>query len=404
MLSAVFLKNASSKKALGVLAGIALMVLAVIDVMHSSNATQFHYNNMLLSNSYTAKLNAIIAFTSMLYLFLFSDDIGKVGLNDAEYFALLFFAICGIAIVVQFQNMLMLFLGIEIMSIPQYILAGSDKRNLKSNEASLKYFLMGAFSTGFLLMGITLIYGSTGTFDINKMTLLQTSTPGILPLLGLLFLVVALGFKASAAPFHVWTPDVYDGTPTAFTPFMASIAKVGVFVGFIHLFHSAFGSITHSWHNVIVAMIVLTLLIGNVTAVYQQSVKRMLAYSSIAQAGFLLFAIYATPAMAQKGILLYGTAYILATMSIFAVLIKLSDFTFDGFNGLAKQQPILAFAATIALFSLAGIPLTGGFFGKYAMLNGALQNHMPLWVIIFAVLMAAISVYYYFKVIIAKSY
>jgi NADH-quinone oxidoreductase subunit N len=210
---------------------------------------------------------------------------------------------------------------------------------------------------------------------------------------------VALGFKASAAPFHVWTPDVYDGSPTAFTPFMASIAKVAIFAAFIHLFHASFAGLAGRWHIIIIAIIVLTLLIGNVTAVYQQSVKRMLAYSSIAQAGFLLFAVYSLNEISQKGILLYGASYMLATMSIFAVLIKMKDYTFDGFNGLAKKQPVLAFAAAIALFSLAGIPLTGGFFGKYYMLNGAMQNGMPIWVLIFAVLMAAISVYYYFKVI-----
>jgi NADH-quinone oxidoreductase subunit N len=401
MLSGVFIKNVSGKKTLAILSAIALMIMAVVDVYQNTANTTLHFNGMIATNSFTAKLNVMIAFCSMLYLFLFSDEIAKVGLNDAEYFALIFFAICGVSIIVSYQSLFMLFLGIEILSIPQYILAGSDKRNLKSNEASLKYFLMGAFSTGFLLMGITLLYGATGTFDISKMAAIANGDLNMIALLGILFMVVAFGFKASAAPFHVWTPDVYDGTPTPFTPFMASIAKVAVFAAFIHLFHTAFIGIFKQWNILILAMICLTLLIGNITAVYQQSVKRMLAYSSIAQAGFLLFAVYASPAMAQKGILLYGTSYILASMIIFAVLVKLKDYTYEGFNGLAQQQPVLAFAASIALFSLAGIPLTGGFFGKYYMLNGALQNGMPLWVLIFAVLMAAVSVFYYFKVVMA---
>jgi NADH-quinone oxidoreductase subunit N len=399
MLSSVFLKGIIGKRTLAVMAGIALMIMAVVDMTQNTANTTLHFNGMLATNSFTAKLNAVIAFCSMLYLFLFSDEISKVGLNDAEYFALIFFALTGVFILTSFQSMFMLFLGIEILSIPQYILAGSDKKNLKSNEASLKYFLMGAFSTGFLLMGITLIYGATGTFDISKMAILAQGQPSILALLGILFLIVALGFKSSAAPFHVWTPDVYDGTPTTFTPFMASIAKVAIFAAFIHLFHTSFAGLASKWQIIIIALIVLTLLIGNVTAVYQQSVKRMLAYSSIAQAGFLLFAVYALPAMAQKGILLYGASYMLATMIIFAVLVKLKDYTYEGFNGLAKQEPVLAFSAAIALFSMAGIPLTGGFFGKYYMLLGAMQNNMPVWVLLFAVLMAAVSVYYYFKVI-----
>jgi NADH-quinone oxidoreductase subunit N len=399
MLSGVFINSVKGKRTLAVLAAIALMVMACVDIMQNNVANTLHFNGMMATNSFTAKLNAIIAFCSMLYLFLFSDEISKVGMNDAEYFALIFFALTGVFVLTSYQSMFMLFLGIEILSIPQYILAGSDKRNLKSNEASLKYFLMGAFSTGFLLMGITLIYGATGTFDISKMAIISNGSPSVIALLGILFLIVALGFKGSAAPFHVWTPDVYDGTPTTFTPFMASIAKVAIFAAFIHLFQTSFVGLAGKWHIVILALIVLTLLIGNVTAVYQQSVKRMLAYSSIAQAGFLLFAVYALPAMGQKAILIYGASYILATMIIFAVLVKLKDYTYDGFNGLAKQEPVLAFTASIALFSMAGIPLTGGFFGKYYMLMGAMQNGMPMWILIFAVLMAAISVSYYFKVI-----
>ncbi len=399
MMAGVFLSAGKSIRTLAVISAVVLFGVSVYDLLQGNAGTEFHFNNMLATNAFTAKLLAIITFCTMLYLFLFVKEISNVGFNDAEYYALIFFAVCGVGVVCTFQNMFMLFLGIEIMSIPQYILAGADKRNVKSHEASLKYFLMGAFSTGILLMGITLIYGATGTFDVTKMNMFSQAQPNVIGLLGVLFLIVALGFKASAAPFHTWTPDVYDGTPTSFTPFMASIAKVAVFVAFASLFTQGLSTLSGSWKAVIIFVICLTLLLGNVTAIYQQSVKRMLAYSSIAQAGFLLFAVYGTTVTAQKGILLYGMAYILATMSIFAVLIKLKDFTYEGFEGLAKQEPVLAFSAAIALFSMAGIPLTGGFFGKYYMLNSAMQNGMPLWVIVFAVLMAAISVVYYFKVI-----
>jgi NADH-quinone oxidoreductase subunit N len=399
MMAGVFLKNSKSIRTLSVLASIALFAISIYDITIATATTQMHYSNMVGTNIFTAKMMAVISFCNMLYIFLFTKDIAKVGINDAEYFALIFFALSGVGILVCFQSMFMLFLGIEILSIPQYILAGADKRNIKSNEASLKYFLMGAFSTGILLMGITLIYGSTGSFQLDVIGKSLANANDSMALMGILFLIVAMGFKASAAPFHVWTPDVYDGSPTAFTPFMASIAKVAVFAAFVQLFHTSFYQLSGAWKNSIILIICLTLLIGNITAVYQQSVKRMLAYSSIAQAGFMLFAVYGSAASAPKSLLLYGASYMLATMVIFSVITKLKDYTFEGFNGLAKQEPVLAFAAAISLFSLAGIPLTGGFFAKYYMLNSAMQNGMPIWCLIFAVLLAAVSVYYYFKVI-----
>src|SRR4029079_628352 len=173
-----------------------------------------------------------------------------------------------------------LFLGIEIISIPLYILTGRDKKNLKSNEASLKYFLMGSFSTGLMLMGIALIYGAAGTFNVENMHLAQIK-PAFLPVTGMLLLLFSMSFKVSAAPFHFWTPDVYDGAPTVFTSFMATIVKVGAFIAFIRVFEGSYGTLHNKWQLVISIIIAATLLIGNVTAVFQQSVKRMLAYSSI---------------------------------------------------------------------------------------------------------------------------
>jgi NADH-quinone oxidoreductase subunit N len=400
MLAGLVFNKTTSIKLLARLASVVIFTATVLDYYNQTIAPIFYYNKMMCSTLFTTKLNIIIAFGTMVYLFLFANNITKVGVHKAEYFALICFALCGVFILSSYQSLFMLFIGIEILSIPQYILAGSDKRNLKSNEASLKYFLMGAFSTGFLLMGIALIYGATHTFDINGIAaMIGENQKNIIALLGLVFLIVAFGFKVSAAPFHAWTPDVYDGSPTPFTPFMASIVKVAVFAAFIKLFNTSFVNIQSVWGYLILAIIVATLLIGNITAVYQQSVKRMLAYSSIAQAGFLLFAVYSSGVISQKGLLLYAAAYILASMGIFAVLQKMKDYTYVGFNGLAKTEPILAFTATVCLLSLAGIPLTGGFFAKYYMLNAALLQGMPIWIVIFAVLMAAISVYYYFNVI-----
>jgi NADH-quinone oxidoreductase subunit N len=327
-------------------------------------------------------------------------EIEKVGEHVGEYYALIFFILSGIAIAATFNTLLMLFIGIEIISIPLYILTGSDKRNLKSNEAALKYFLMGAFSTGIMLMGITFIYGGTpnATFYIDKIMLGSGQMP-VLISVGLLFILVALSFKVSAAPFHFWTPDVYDGAPTVFTSFMSTIVKVAGFFAFIRLFEHAFGSMHDQWQKLITFITIATLLIGNITAVFQQSVKRMLAYSSIAQAGFMLLAVFALNDKAKEGILLYTVAYSLATIGIFGVLTKMEDYTIDGFNGLAKSQPIMALTATIFLLSLTGIPLTAGFQSKFFMLMAAVQNGHQIWIVVVAVLFAAISAYYYFRVI-----
>jgi NADH-quinone oxidoreductase subunit N len=355
---------------------------------------------MLRMDNFNLAFIVLILLCTLIYFLLNGLEIEKVGEHVGEYYALIFFILSGIAIAATFNTLLMLFIGIEIISIPLYILTGSDKRNLKSNEAALKYFLMGAFSTGIMLMGITFIYGGTpnATFYIDKI-MLGTGQMPVLISVGLLFIMVALSFKVSAAPFHFWTPDVYDGAPTVFTSFMSTIVKVAGFFAFIRLFEHAFGSMQDQWQNLITFITITTLLIGNVTAVFQQSVKRMLAYSSIAQAGFMLLAVFALNDKAKEGMLLYTAAYSLATIGIFGVLTKMEDYTIDGFNGLAKSQPVMALAATIFLLSLTGIPLTAGFQSKFFMLMAAIQNGHQFWIVIVAVLFAAISAYYYFRII-----
>ncbi|MBC7851726.1 MAG: NADH-quinone oxidoreductase subunit N, partial [Chitinophagaceae bacterium] len=336
---------------------------------------------------------------TLIYFILSGRDMAQVGHHLAEYFALLFFILCGISIASSFNTLLMLFLGIEIISIPLYILTGSDKRNLKSNEASLKYLLMGAFSTGLMLMGIAFIYGAKGSFFMET---IAAGSGELTPMLavGMLLLMFSMSFKVSAAPFHFWTPDVYDGAPTVFTSFMATIVKAGVFIAFIRVFQGSFGNMHSQWQLMVAIITAATLLFGNITAVFQQSVKRMLAYSSIAQAGFMMMALVALGSRnASEGLLFYVTAYSLATIGVFAVLIKMKDYTFEGFNGLARRQPVVAAATSIFLLSLAGIPATAGFMAKFYMLSAAISNGNLLWLVIVAIVCAAISVYYYFRVI-----
>lgn len=359
-------------------------------------------HGMIEVSRFSVLFNAVAIGATFLYFVLCGSSFEKVGEDVADYFALIFFILSGITLTASFSNLLMLFLAIEIISIPQYILAGADKKNLKSNEASLKYFLMGSFTTGILLMGIALIYGATGSFNIHEMGL-GTGDLSPLALCGIILLGFALAFKVSAAPFHFWTPDVYDGSPTVFTAFMATVVKAAGFIAFLRIFHVSFtgGGLEHHWQLIVAIITAATLLIGNFTAVFQQSVKRMLAYSSIAQAGFMLFAIVSVNETATQGIILYSIAYSVATIGIFAILLKMKDYTFDGYNGLARRQPLLAFVNTVFLLSLAGIPLTAGFFAKYFVLSAAVQQGQLLWLVILAVLCAAISAYYYFRVIIA---
>jgi NADH-quinone oxidoreductase subunit N len=397
MFTGIFTSNKRTVRYVA-MALLAALLVANIGEQYGFRIFNFNTRGMLSFSSFGLLFNSIAFGSTLIYYFLSSKDMEKVGLYLAEYFALIFFTLCGIAISSSYNTLLMLFLGIEIISIPLYILTGTDKRNLKSNEASLKYFLMGSFSTGLLLMGITLLYGTSGSFNL-EVIMKAGAEPNSLFIGGIVLLMIAIGFKGSVAPFHFWTPDVYDGAPTVFTSFMATIVKAAVFIAFIRLFGGTFGDIQPQWQLLAAIMTAATLIIGNLTAVFQQSVKRMLAYSSIAQAGFMMFAIFAINDMAKEGLILYSAAYSLSTIGIFAILIKMKDYTFEGFIGFSKSHPLLAAANTVFLLSLAGIPLTAGFFAKYYMLAAALKTPGYLWLVILAVLCAAISVYYYFRVI-----
>ena len=395
MFSSFLLNNKSSVR---VLAHILLLAVIAVNILELRGVTIFHIDSkgMLDFDRFALLFSLVANVCTFAFFLLSSKDMEKVGHHYSDYFALLFFILAGVVISASFKSLLMLFLGIEIITIPLYILTGSDKRNLKSNEASLKYFLLGSFSTGLMLMGIALIYGATGTFATASS--LSVAKVPVLLIAGMMLLLFSMSFKVSAAPFHFWAPDVYDGAPTVFTSFMATIVKAAGFIAFMRLFNDEFSAIRPEWKLLVALIAAVTLFIGNITAVFQQSVKRMLAYSSISQAGFMMLAVYALNADAKEGLILYAAAYSLATIGIFAVLIKMKDYSFDGFNGFAKQQPVIAATLVVFLLSLAGIPLTGGFLSKFYMLK-ATVNTGNIALAIFAVLMAAISVYYYFRLI-----
>jgi len=403
MLCSFMVKNRNSIKHI---ASVLLLILLILNIADTYGRTLFLINTygMLNFDRFGYLFNSIAIGSTFIYVVISGKDIESLGKYAAEYFTLIFFVLCGAALLSSYSNLLTLFLGIEILSIPLYILTGSDKRNMKSNEAALKYFLMGSFSTGVMLMGIALTYGGTGTFSLEVTRTgngLYKNLASFLEILGLLLLLAALAFKVSAAPFHFWAPDVYDGAPSVFTSFMATIVKAAGFIAFFKLCivrMTETGGVV-DWKLIFAIITFSTLLIGNITAVFQQSVKRMLAYSSIAQAGFMLFALMSLNDVAGEGILFYSVAYSLATIGLFATLVKMKDYTYDGYNGLAKTQPVLAATNTIFLLSLAGIPLTAGFFAKYYMLASVLKTGTYTWLVIAGVLFAAISVYYYFRLI-----
>ena len=399
MFSGIILKKNAS------IVYVAIAGIGILLIMGMLEMSGYHFfpvdtRGMLYFDVFGLLFNCIAFACTLVYFLLNGRDLAAIGNYPGDYFALIFFVLCGVSIASSFNNLLMLFIGIEIISIPLYILTGSDKRNLKSNEASLKYFLMGAFSTGIMLLGIAFLYGASdkGSFFLDDLALGKSAGSPMM-MTGLILIMTSLAFKVSAAPFHFWTPDVYDGAPTVVTSFMATIVKAGAFIAFIRLFNDAFGEMKIQWQIFIAIITVFTLFIGNITAVFQQSVKRMLAYSSIAQVGFMLFSLLGLNNLAKEGIILYSAVYSLSTIGLFAILVRMKDLSFQGFNGLARQYPVVAFTATIFLLSLAGIPLTGGFMAKYYMIASVMQTGQYLWLVIFALLCAAVSVFYYFRVI-----
>jgi NADH-quinone oxidoreductase subunit N len=283
----------------------------------------------------------------------------------------------------------------------------------------LKYFLMGSFATGILLFGVALVYGATGSFDIYGIGIAVTDAKaqmggqyGPILMAGIILILVGLLFKISAAPFHFWTPDVYDGAPSIFTAFMSTVVKTAGVAATYRLLSISFPAMYGLWGNPLVYIVGATLIIGNITAVYQQSFKRMLAYSSISHAGYLLITVLAKRPETNSSVLFYSLAYSIATISAFAVLIIVSeakskagkaDESFDALNGLAKNNPFLAFVLAVSMLSLAGIPLTAGFFGKFFIFTDAFSNPSSLFkgILVVAVLMSAVGIYYYFKPIIA---
>src|SRR4051812_31852082 len=287
--------------------------------------THFTYYKMMQFDNYAVAFTAVILVVAFLW-FLMAESFFKEETNQTDHYSLILFALAGAVMMVSYNNMAMLFLGIEILSIPMYILAGSNKTDVSSNEAAFKYLIMGAFATGFLLFGIALIYGATGSFDLSEISgALSAGKLSSIFYVGVLLMLIGMAFKVSAVPFHFWAPDVYQGAPTVITAFMATIVKTAAFAAFLRLFYGTFMPVGDKWMNVVWVMAALTLLVGNITAVLQTSTKRMLAYSSVAHAGYMLLALLAGNRYSGSAILFYTAAYSIGSIATFCIVNIISN-------------------------------------------------------------------------------
>ncbi len=365
-----------------------------------------YFNNMMQVDNFSLAFTAVLIGVTFLW-FIVSPEFFLDETSKSDHFTLILFALTGAILMTSFNNMIMLFLGIEILSIAMYILAGSNKKSLASNESAFKYFLMGSFATGFLLFGITLIYGATGSFDLDIITTQISSgnlNSSVMLFMGILLIMIAMVFKVSAAPFHFWAPDVYQGAPTVITAFMSTVVKTAAIAAFFRLFVHTFTAMADVWQMILMIISAATILVGNITAVYQTNVKRMLAYSSIAHAGYMIMAIVAMNAAASSALLFYALAYSVSSIASFTILLMVSkssgNESIESFHGLAKKSPFLAVMTVISMLSLAGIPPTAGFFAKYYIFVAAMENKLTALVLI-AVIGSLIGVYFYFKIIVA---
>ena len=368
------------------------------------NSPATYHNNMIVVNKFSVAFSSLFIVLTIFLVALSHNFYEKHQTKISDYISIKIFLLSGAVAMVSFGNLSMFFLGIEILSISLYVLAASDRMNIRSNEAGLKYFLMGSFASGILLFGICLIYGAMGTFDIAEIS--EYTRSAELPswfFIGIVLLTIGMLFKIAAVPFHFWAPDVYQGSPALTTATMSTLAKVVAMAALYKLLFAMNVEITYGFQIVIVVISIASMTVGNIMALKQTNVKRMLAFSGISHAGFMLMALLSATTSAGS-LLYYATAYSLSGIAAFSVLLyvckdKVNEEISD-FNGLGKTNPILAAILTASLLSMAGIPIFAGFFAKLMLFTQTIESGY-LIVVIAAVINSIISIGYYFKLILA---
>ncbi len=365
------------------------------------------FGGMLMVDGFATFFGVLVIVAGILTILPSYRFLARQGAETSEYHALLLFSVAGQCLMVAANDLIMVFIGLEISSISSYILAGYLREDKRANEASLKYFLLGSFATAFFLYGVALIYGSTGTINLAGVNVVL-SGPGAPSLVfvgvAAALMFVGLGFKVSAAPFQVWTPDVYQGAPTPISAFLSAGPKAAAFAVFLRIFTTAFAPIGHGWEPLVWASALLSMTIGNFAALQQSNIKRMLAYSSIAHAGYVLVALTARSEVGTAAAMFYLAAYAFMNIGAFAVVSHLSGKgeryqNIEDFSGLAQKQPLAAAMFSIFLLSLIGVPLTGGFFGKFYIFKAALESHL-VWLTVLGLLNSAVAAYYYLRILV----
>ena len=368
------------------------------------------FSNMVVLDGFSTFVNALLLISGLLGVTLAYGYIKRVGIERGEYYTLLLFSVTGMMLMAQATDLIMVFLALELLSIPLYVLAAFAHPKLESEEAGMKYFLLGAFSTGFVVYGIALIFGATGSTSLAAIVAsASTGTSGLLLTIGAALLLIGFGFKVAAVPFHMWTPDVYQGAPTSVTAFMSSGAKIAGFAALLRVFATAFPSIAVDMTDIFWALAALTMIVGNVIAISQTDIKRMLAYSSIAHAGYILMAFvpYGNPDVRNVSVaagLFYLVSYAVTNFGAWAVVISLETqagkgLTLDDYSGLAKKHPALAAAMTVFILSLIGFPPTLGMVGKFYLFRAVLSGGFT-WLAIIGVVTSLISAFYYLRVVV----
>ena len=385
-----------------------LGILSLVGILLAAGANGWLYgvtqtggDGMIVVDRFRLFANWIFLLAGALSILISLAYVTRQRIQAAETYGLMLFALVGMMIMGSTQNLIIIFLGLEVMSIAIYALAAMNRRDRKSAEAGLKYFLLGAFSTGFFLYGIALLYGATGSTNVAVMAaaILGGATAGPLLLFGIAFLAIGFGFKVAAVPFHMWTPDVYEGAPAPITAFMATGVKAAAFVAFLRVFMVAFGAVYETWFPILWWLAAITMVVANLIALVQSNVKRMLAYSSIAHGGYLLVAIVAANEMASAAVLFYLLVYTLMNIGAFGIVISVAHqgedrLQVEDYAGFGWQQPLLGVFLTVFLLSLAGFPGTGGFMGKIFLLQGAVTE--DLWTLAVILVMATVFSYWYY--------
>ncbi|MEO7344521.1 MAG: NADH-quinone oxidoreductase subunit NuoN [Methylotenera sp.] len=404
LLADLFLKNANRIAIYG-LAQITLLVAAYITFTTHAPSVTYAFTGTFVDDAMADVLKLMTYLGTSLIFVYTRQYIQQRDMFRGEFYALVLFSVVGMMIMISGQSMLTLYVGLELLSLSLYALVALDRDNARATEAAMKYFVLGALASGMLLYGMSMIYGMTGSLNISEINTALMGGGGnhAVLILGLVFIVAGLAFKLGAVPFQMWVPDVYEGSPTAITMLISSVPKLAAFAFVIRILVQALPTLIVDWQQMLMIMAVLSIIIGNITAIAQTNLKRMLAYSTISHIGFVLYGLMSASMNGFVYALFYVVSYVLMTLAGFGIVILLSRKGFeadklDDLKGLNQRSPWHAFLMLIVMFSMAGIPPTLGFYAKFTVLQAALQAGY-LWLVVFAVLMAVIGAYYYLRVI-----